>query len=183
MLTTLKTTALAATLALGSAVPAAATVLNFEFFSDSIKETLLWGVKIDFGDFAFDGDRLNVTQGITLTQPAAPFDTGVGSYNYLASGSFLSFTVEGNTSDGAYSYRFTANCVPECVDGRGPFFFDGLRTGTASEAPLFAEFNWSAITDVTPQPPEPTAPIPLPAAGWLLLGGLGALGLMRRRRG
>ncbi len=30
---------------------------------------------------------------------------------------------------------------------------------------------------------DPTAPIPLPAAGWLLLGALGALTALRRRRG
>ena len=36
----------------------------------------------------------------------------------------------------------------------------------------------------TPPPPndDPTSPIPLPAAGWLLLGGLGALAAVRRRK-
>jgi hypothetical protein len=44
MVTTLKAAAVAATLALASAVPAAATVLNFEFFSDSTENnTKLWG--------------------------------------------------------------------------------------------------------------------------------------------
>ncbi len=99
MMTTIKTAAVAATLALASAVPAAATVLNFEFFSDSTKETKLWGVEIDFGDFGFDSDLFGVTEGVTLTQPAAPFDTGVGSYDYRAGAiSRLIFRVAGNTS-------------------------------------------------------------------------------------
>ena len=42
---------------------------------------------------------------------------------------------------------------------------------------------YSYAPTVTPPPPPDVSPIPLPAAGWLLLAGLGGLAAMRRRRG
>ncbi len=69
--------------------------------------------------------------------------------------------------------------MPECADGGAPeFFLFGQGEAALGSQLLFGGFSATAITDVTPS----TAVIPLPAAGWLLLGGLGALGLMRRRR-
>ncbi len=50
--------------------------------------------------------------------------------------------------------------------------------GNTSVLGLYATVRYDA-PDV---PPAPVAPIPLPAAGWLLLGGLAGLGALRARR-
>jgi hypothetical protein len=63
-----------------------------------------------------------------------------------------------------------------------------LRRG-GNDALSFAQaFIDIKVQEIISQPPTgggpnppPVAPIPRPAAGWLLLGGLGALGFMRRR--
>lgn len=43
------------------------------------------------------------------------------------------------------------------------------------------DYTLDAISLVSQGPVVPPSPIPLPAAGWLLLGGLGALGALKRR--
>ena len=50
--------------------------------------------------------------------------------------------------------------------------------GNTSVIGLFANVRY----DAPDEPEEPVAPIPLPAAGWLLLGGLAGLGALRARR-
>ncbi len=176
-----KMASLATTIALSSAIPAAATVLNFEFFTDSSKSTLLWGAEIDFGDFAFDSDRSGFTSGITLTQPAAPFDTGIPRYNYFSGRDFLSFVVEEVTvGDNPYQYGFSAQCVPVCENGGVPslLIFSKGNAAVGSDL-LFSDFAASGITDVTP---PPVNAVPLPAAGWLLGFGIAGLVALRRRK-
>lgn len=51
--------------------------------------------------------------------------------------------------------------------------------GNTSVLGLYASVRYDPLL---PPPPTPTAAIPLPAAGWLLLGGLAALGAAARRR-
>jgi hypothetical protein len=58
----------------------------------------------------------------------------------------------------------------------GNYFLTGAASGVLR---LNAGLTGTSVTDV---PRPPTAVIPLPAAGWLLLGGLGTLGALRRRR-
>ncbi len=81
--------------------------------------------------------------------------------------------------------------------GTGSGTANGLNTGTFGlSLPEFAVLDAETVFGSTPvtwvtgatagrDGPDPTAPIPLPAAGWLLLGALGTLGLgaARRRRG
>lgn len=58
---------------------------------------------------------------------------------------------------------------------------DGLIDGTSYVAPTFL-FAFSGVGGEVIEPPPPGATIPLPAAGWLLMAGIGALGAMGRRR-
>lgn len=43
-------------------------------------------------------------------------------------------------------------------------------------------FTASLLDTPPPNNPPPPAPVPLPAAGWMLLAGLGGMGVMRRRK-
>ncbi|WP_375691337.1 VPLPA-CTERM sorting domain-containing protein [Pseudooceanicola sp. LIPI14-2-Ac024] len=59
---------------------------------------------------------------------------------------------------------------------------DGFNDTTGVRTPTFI-FAFAGVggTIIVP-PPSPTNPIPVPAAGWLMVAGFGALAAMRRRR-
>jgi len=81
----------------------------------------------------------------------------------------------------ALSTEFTIDGVLYALDITGFLFEGSLLTEfwTQEEATNSAVLRGILRTVGTP----PEAPVPLPAAGWLLIAGVGALALTRRRRG
>lgn len=61
-------------------------------------------------------------------------------------------------------------------------FIDGGGTNLTSFTQAFIDIKVQEITSQPPSGPPNPAPIPLPAAGWMLLAGLGGLVAMRRRQ-
>lgn len=58
--------------------------------------------------------------------------------------------------------------------------FEG--SGWVQSSPGANDFLFTATTSQTPVPPSNVSPVPLPAAGWLLVVALGGMGLMGRRK-
>lgn len=79
----------------------------------------------------------------------------------------------------------TATC-PEPAAGTLPTLAPDVTSDWAGLAARFANGIAAGLQSTVPQLKDSlqstAAPVPLPAAGWLLVAGLGALGLFRRRR-
>jgi hypothetical protein len=93
----------------------------------------------------------------TAAQMTISVTNGDGTTNFsVGVGDRTGFTFRGFTSDSDIS-----SILLNITSGDGQFeALDNLRTGTAGDA----------------------SPVPLPAAGWLMLAGLGALAAARRKR-
>jgi hypothetical protein len=57
-----------------------------------------------------------------------------------------------------------------------------LGIGSDYYADEFKIYKIKVSYDDTPPPPQPGGVIPLPAAGWLMLGAIGGLGILGRRK-
>jgi hypothetical protein len=80
----------------------------------------------------------------------------------------------------------TTDCPAETVAGTVPALAPDVTSDWAGLAARFANGIAAGLHSTVPQLKDSlqstTAPVPLPAAGWMLVAGLGALGLFRRRR-
>lgn len=167
--------ALAAALA-GAAVPAGAAVYQFDIPVTN-PEVSVWSFTIDFGDFGFDTDRTDITTGISGSGIASYYATGNYAWTFdsdgqdltigeAAGGAIMSF------SGSAPDFEFVFQSFPTAPD-----FSNFGSIADSFELHIDASFS-ATVTEV-----PTTTPIPLPAAGWLLVAGLGAIGLVRRRGG
>jgi hypothetical protein len=81
---------------------------------------------------------------------------------------------------GDYSAQWGNGPDVDLTDGNEKW----ISTSFAGSGPSNAQtlfFEWSGIT-VSRQTDAGVAPVPLPAAGWLMIAGLGGLAAMRRRK-
>jgi len=171
------------------AAPAAGATLNGDEITQTIfnqgsvvlTDTLTVGPGVDLtlalADFDFsagpDGDEWLVSFNVTASVPGFAGTTGESRIELTG----LDFSDDAElTGISLLDAPFHPDATVSLLSPRsvGLTFTDGVEVaGDAGDVAFRARFQTS---------PAGTAPIPLPAAGWLMFGGLGALGLLRRRR-
>jgi hypothetical protein len=114
-----------------------------------------------FSNPVYLSDNSDSVLGFTLCSGfASPCFTG-------GTGKLFSFRVASSDSLGLYGYTPIA--------GVSPFFRISATSSTGQAFNVDSLFSINVVESVAP-------PVPLPAAAWLLLSGLGGLGFIGRRR-
>ena len=100
---------------------------------------------------------------------------------YIADGSG-GFTTSANGSATGGFFNTVADYVNVALaTGGAAWDLNLLRAGANTAASFTESFLAIKVEEITTQPPSGNV-IPLPAVGWLLLGGLGGLAAMTRRK-
>ena len=119
-------------------------------------------IEFNYGDILWEtGNASSGSNGLNGNSARAGFSNGSN-----APGTF--FELEGSAINGA----FLNGGANELISGSN-IGVDGRFLFTARDG---------AIIQPPPRPPEPPNPVPLPAAGWLMMMGLGGLAVARRKR-
>jgi hypothetical protein len=133
--------------------------------------------------FARD-ERLLSTEGVVETLSSTG-SLGITTINLAFTGGSLFLAADMTNEIGCFVTLAGGPCEI------GADYFSSLRLvgarvfdqdGLENFASINSELGFDYRTGVEPHNPPSSAVIPLPAAGWLLLGALGALGLLRRRK-
>lgn len=98
---------------------------------------------------------------------------GTTTYNLVGKGK----NVKGTSYQWTY---FTED--PGGVDWRAPNISAGWVSSLDGGTSMFNSGTNDFIGEMVSVPGGPLAPVPLPAAGWLMVGGLAAFGMVRRRK-
>lgn len=122
--------------------------------------------------------------GLAISRVTGPLTAGSAAWCHdgadiqeLARATTLGSTGWADLTTYTFDLVFTATRVQVLVDGTKEIDITGtFRNGA------FGFYNYSQSDVIYAGIQQGAAPIPLPAAGWMLLAGLGALGLAARRR-
>ena len=148
------------------------------------------GHALGFGSDILDfNDLLQTTGGATSYIGAK----GLAEFNTANGTNVTSLAMEPGGGHWAECWIDIAKNLPCATDKNDqelmtPLAFDGIATLNAATIGVFRDIGY---TTVDPReillPAASSVPsvsaVPLPASAWLILGGLGSLGFMRRRRG
>jgi hypothetical protein len=164
--------------------------LSFNLLVNSVAFSPILNIEVDntpdLTPFTSDEANLqwNNTTGLNadvitfLDLPSLDFGTPIN----LGSGLWLDGYTVKLADAGAEGTRPDGYTGPVCSFGGFGSQINGASwsncEGNTSVLGLYATIRY----DAPDEPPAPVAPIPLPAAGWLLLGGLAGLGALRARR-
>jgi hypothetical protein len=116
--------------------------------------------------------------GDTTLSPFGIFDLSFLDNSNFEGGSANGALAQGQST--SVSFEFDTALTAAALETA---FFSGFSAGSLGFVARFQQVNAGAGSDkLSGGTVEGTTPIPLPAAGWLLLSGIGALALAGRRR-
>lgn len=168
--------AFTATFIYDTAVMTRDTLLSGGIFTDSFvaTNTPVGSASLRIGDeyLSLSGDAI-----YTVTTRSNPTEGNVSHYaeDYVVdSGGTQSFLSLGGGANGLTDVDLLAPLFFEFDFGLGYFGFVVVQDDNTVES-IVGELRVTSVNI------SPVAPIPLPAEAWLMLGGLGALAVLRRR--
>ena len=153
--------------------------ISLETVMDSIYTFSVTITNVDLGQL---GDNILTGFALVSDPPSTYSDDNSSVFNYVAGGSLNA----GVTN--SYDFCFNSGPSRSCNGGSG-----GLSEGqtdsfqlsvTADSQPNFfgAAGRWQSVGDGNADSGTGMGVVPLPAAGWLLIGALGGLAALRRKR-